>query len=50
MTKAKIGVFGLWRGLEYVRQFHKREDTEVWAICDKEESDCRMPSKSAALM
>ena len=38
MTKAKIGVFGLWRGLEYVRQFHKREDTEVWAICDKEES------------
>lgn len=38
MTKAKIGVFGLWRGMEYVRQFHKREDIEVWAVCDKMES------------
>lgn len=37
MSKAKIGIFGLWRGMEYVRQFHKREDTIVWAVCDRHE-------------
>lgn len=38
MSKVKIGIFGLWRGMEYVRQFHRREDTEVYALCDRNEA------------
>ncbi len=38
MEKLKIGVFGLWRGMEYVRQFHARQDTQIWAVCDMAES------------
>ena len=37
MSKLKIGVFGLWRGMEYVRQFHAHPDTEIWAVCDSDE-------------
>lgn len=37
MGKLKIGVFGLWRGMEYVRQFHAHPDTEIWAVCDSDE-------------
>ena len=37
MGKLKIGVFGLWRGMEYVRQFHAHLDTEIWAVCDSDE-------------
>ena len=38
MGKLKIGVFGLWRGMEYVRQFHALPDTEIWAVCDSDEA------------
>lgn len=34
MEKLRIGIFGLFRGMEYVRQFHARTDTEVTAVCD----------------
>lgn len=37
MSKLKIGILGLWRGMEYVRQFHNREDTEIFALCDTKE-------------
>lgn len=34
MEKLRIGIFGLWRGMEYLRQFSARPDTEVTAVCD----------------
>ena len=37
MEKLKIGVFGLFRGLEYVKQFNGRPDTTVAAVCDRDE-------------
>ena len=37
MSKLKIGVFGLWRGMEYVRQFTALDDTEVVAVCDMDD-------------
>ena len=38
MGKLKIGVFGMRRGMEYARQFHALEETEVAAVCDLDES------------
>ena len=35
MEKIKIGVFGLWRGMSYLEQFHRMEDAVIWAVCDK---------------
>lgn len=36
MKKLKIGIFGLYRGMEYVRQFSNRPDTVVSAVCDRD--------------
>lgn len=38
MEKIRIGIFGLWRGMEYVRQFHNLPDAEVCAVFDKDAS------------
>lgn len=37
MEQVKIGIFGLFRGMEYVRQFNARKDTLVAAVCDLQE-------------
>lgn len=34
--KIKIGVFGTWRGLEYIKAVQLIEEAEVTAICDKD--------------
>lgn len=35
MDKLKIGVFGVYRGLAYIKAFNSLEDCEITAICDK---------------
>ena len=37
MEKLRIGILGLFRGMEYVRQFNARKDTVVTAVCDLKE-------------
>lgn len=36
MEKIKVGIFGLFRGFTYVKQFAARNDTVVYAVCDKD--------------
>ncbi|MCQ2419555.1 MAG: Gfo/Idh/MocA family oxidoreductase [Clostridia bacterium] len=36
MEKKKIGVFGTWRGLAYIKAFAMIDEAEVVAICDKD--------------
>ncbi|MDO4810118.1 MAG: Gfo/Idh/MocA family oxidoreductase [Eubacteriales bacterium] len=35
--KLRIGVFGVWRGYEYIRAVNIQENAEIVAICDKDE-------------
>ena len=36
MAAVRIGVLGVWRGMEYIRQFLTLEETEVVAVCDQD--------------
>lgn len=36
MKKLKIGIFGLFRGMEYVHNFTERSDTMIYAVMDKD--------------
>jgi len=33
----KLGVFGVWRGIEYIKAFNIQDNAEVVALCDKNE-------------
>ena len=35
--KLRFGVFGVWRGLAFIKALAKIEEAEVFAICDKDE-------------
>ena len=37
MKKIRLGFFGVWRGLAYIKAFNMIDDVEVVAILDKDE-------------
>ncbi len=40
MDSIRVGVFGAWRGLAYIRVIHTLEDAEVTAILEKDPEKC----------
>lgn len=43
--KLKIGVFGVWRGLAFIKAIAKIDEADVAAICDRDESKIREAKK-----
>ena len=39
--KLKIGVFGVWRGLAFIKALQKIDEADVTAICDRDEGKVR---------